>query len=210
MRVHQPHRRGVLHQTGEVMEIRPAADAGGAQWLLRSGVDWQDLVRYGPPGFDVYARIAFPQDSGAGAGSPSGEAPADAVRAALTVLGSYTTTSSQGYAAIWEGWTSMAPPPQAPRVEIPNRVMLLFTGPVEALRDAPAVAWYGSAAGIRQDPHLVWPEDQAWCLACEVDEEIEFTVGCTDAASESLTRALPEAVRRVRYGEQALLYRDAD
>jgi hypothetical protein len=25
----------------------------------------------------------------------------------------------------------------------------------------------------------VWPEDQAWCLACEVDEEIEFTVGCS-------------------------------
>ncbi|RMB58715.1 hypothetical protein EAX62_11280 [Tessaracoccus antarcticus] len=23
-------------------------------------------------------------------------------------------------------------------------------------------------------PHLVWPEDRAWCLACEVDEEIEF------------------------------------
>ena len=26
------------------------------------------------------------------------------------------------------------------------------------------------------EPHLVWPEDQAWCLACEVDEEVEFTV----------------------------------
>ena len=61
---------------------------------------------------------------------------------------SYTTTPSQGYAAIWEGWVSGAPAPQAPRVEIPNRTMLLFTGPVEALRDAPALAWYGSAAGV--------------------------------------------------------------
>jgi hypothetical protein len=190
------------------MEIRPAADADAAQWLLRSDVDWWDLVRYGPPGFDVYVRVAFPQDAGAGAGRPSGEAPADAVRAALTVLGSYTTTPCQGYAAIWEGWTSMAPPPQAPRVEIPHRVMLLFTGPVEALSDAPAVAWYGSAAGIFQDPHLVWPGDQAWCLACEVDEEIEFTVGCSGEASQALARALPGAVRRVRYGEPAPLYRD--
>ena len=191
-----------------VTEIRPAADADAAQWLLRSDVDWWDLVRYGPPGFDVYVRIALAQDVGADADNRSGEAPVDAVRAALAALGSYTATPSKAYAAIWEGWTSMAPPPQAPRVEIPNRAMLLFTGPVEALRDAPAVAWYGSAAGIYQDPHLVWPEDRAWCLACEVDEEIEFTLGCSGEASQALARALPGAVRRVRYGEPAPLYRD--
>jgi len=191
-----------------VTEIRPAADADAAQWLLRSDVDWWDLVRYGPPGFDVYVRIALAQDVGADADNRSGEALVDAVRAALAALGSYTATPSKAYAAIWEGWTSMAPPPQAPRVEIPNRAMLLFTGPVEALRDAPAVAWYGSAAGIYQDPHLVWPEDRAWCLACEVDEEIEFTVGCSGEASQALARALPGAVRRVRYGEPAPLYRD--
>jgi hypothetical protein len=191
----------------KVTAIRPAADADAAQWLLRSDVDWRDLVRYGPPGFDVYARIAFPQDSEAEAGHPSGEAPADAVRAALTTLGAYTTTPSKGYAAIWEGWTSRAATPQAPRVAIPHRAMLLFTGPVDALRDAPALAWYGSAAGVAQEPHLVWPEDRAWCLACEVDEEIEFTVGCSAEAAQALARALP-GVRRVRYGEPAPLYRD--
>jgi hypothetical protein len=191
-----------------VTEIRPAADAGAAQWLLRSDVDWWDLVRYGPPGFDVYVRIALPQDSAADAGNPSGEAPADAIRAALAALAAYTTTPSQGYAAIWEGWTGQAPVPQAPRVEIPNRTMLLFTGPVDALRDTPALAWYGSAAGLYQEPHLVWPEDQAWCLACEVDEEIEFTVGCSEEAAQALARALPGAVRRVRYGQPAPMYRD--
>jgi len=192
-----------------VTQIRPAADAGAAQWLLRSDVDWWDLVRYGPPGFDVYVRIAFPHDSEGDACDPSGGAPVDPVRAALATLGSYTTTPSQGYAAIWEGWTGGAPPaPQAPRVEIPNRAMLVFTGPVEALRDAPALAWYGSAAGVGQGPHLVWPEDQAWCLACEVDEEIEFTVGCSEEVSQALARALPGAVRRVRYGQPAPMYRD--
>ena len=191
-----------------VTEIRPAADPDAAQWLLRSDVDWWDLVRYGPPGFDVYVRIALAQDVGADAGNRSGEALVDAVRAALAALGSYTATPSKAYAAIWEGWTSMAPRPQVLRVEIPNRAMLLFTGPVEALRDAPALAWYGSAACVFQDPHLVWPEDQAWCLACEVDEEIEFTVGCSGEASQALATALPGAVRRVRYGEPAPLYRD--
>jgi hypothetical protein len=191
----------------KVTEIRRAANGRAAQWLLRSDVDWWDLVRYGPPGFDVYVRIALPQYSVTDAGRPSGEAPADTVRAALAILGAYTATSAQGYAAIWEGWTSGKPAPQAPRVEIPNRMMLLFTGPVEALRDAPAVAWYGSAVGCYQDPHLVWPEDQAWCLACEVDEEIEFTVGCSEEAAQALAKALPGAVRQVRYGEPAPLYR---
>jgi hypothetical protein len=54
----------------------------------------------------------------------------------------------------------------------------------------------------------VWPEDQAWCLACEFDEEIEFTMGCSGETSQALARALPGAVRRVRYGEPAPMYRD--
>jgi len=176
--------------------------------LLRSDVDWWDLVRYGPPGFDVYVRIAFSQQLDANVVNPSDQAPADALRTALAVLASYTTTPATGYAAIWEGWVGSMSAPEAPRVEIPNRAVLLFTGPVEALRDAPALAWYGSAAGIAQEPHLVWPEDQAWCLACEVDEEIEFTVGCSDEASQALATTLPGAVRRVRYGEPAPVYRD--
>jgi hypothetical protein len=93
-------------------------------------------------------------------------------------------------------------------VEIPNRAMLLFTGPVDALSDAPALAWYGSLAGGGPAPHLVWPQDQAWCLACEVDEEIEFTVGCSEEAAQALARVLPGAVRRAHYGEPAPLYRD--
>jgi hypothetical protein len=192
-----------------VTEIRPAPDADAARWLLRSDVDWWDLVRYGPPGFDAYVRIAFSRESETEVVNSSDEVPVDAVRTALATLASYTTTPASGYAAIWEGWISGASVPQAPRVEIPNRAMLLFTGPVEALRDAPALAWYGSAAGVeQQEPHLVWPEDQAWCLACEVDEEIEFTVGCSGDASQALARALPGAVRRVTYGEPAPMYRD--
>ena len=192
-------------QTAGMTDVRPASSPDAARWLLRSDVDWWDLVRYGPPGFEVYVRVRFPDpEVGVARGRD-----ADAVRTALTALVEFTSTPARGYAAIWEGWGG-EPNPQAPRVDIPNRAMLLFTGRVDALRDAPALAWYGRADATYQDPHLVWPQDQAWCLACEVDEEIEFTVGCTGAASESLSRALPDAVRWVRYGEPAPLYRDAD
>jgi len=178
-------------------EVRPAATVDAARWLLRPGDDWWDLVRYGPPGFDVYVRIAFAQDV-------AGEDPA--LRVALTTLASYTTTPTIAYAAIWEGWDGGDPPLDAPRVPIPHRTMLLFTGPVGVLRDAPALAWYGSVQGY-QEPHLVWPEDQAWCLACEVDEEVEFAVGCSVDAYRALDKALPGAVRPVHYGDPAPLYR---
>jgi hypothetical protein len=62
-------------------EIRPAANADAARWLLRADVDWWDLVRYGPPGFDVYVRIAFAQD--ADGVDPAGEQPA--LRVALAI-----------------------------------------------------------------------------------------------------------------------------
>ena len=188
-----------MHHNRRVTQISPAPDAESAGWLLRAQVDWWDLVRYGPPGFAAYARIAFPRPS---------ETAVDAVRVALATLASCTSTPACGYVAIWEGWGGGEPAPEAPRVEIPERPMLLFTGPVDALRDAPALAWYGVVGGVRQEPHLVWPEDRAWCLACEVDEEIEFSVGCSLDAVEALATALPGAVRRVQYGEPAPLDRD--
>lgn len=191
-----------MRQTAAVTDVRPAESSEPGRWLLRSDVDWWDLVRYGPPGFDVYVRIAFSPEGA----DPMGEAPA--LRRALAALAAFTGTPATAYAAVWEGWTGGATPPQAPRVPIPHREMLLLTGPVDVLRDAPALAWHGSAQGAYQEPHLVWPQDQAWCLACEVDEEVEFTVGCADDAARALSTALPGAVRRVHYREAAPLYRD--
>jgi hypothetical protein len=63
------------------------------------------------------------------------------------------------------------------------------------------------------ETHRTWPGGsaqsyQAWCLACEVDEEVEFSVGCSVEPSHALARALPGALRRVHYGDPAPLYRD--
>ncbi|WP_445257801.1 hypothetical protein [Nocardioides aurantiacus] len=183
--------------------VRPAADDDPAQWLLQADVDWWDLVRYGPPGFDVYVRIAFAEESARD--EPGAEE--DRVRTALETLVDHTSTPANAYAAIWEGWGGRDPVPDAPRVHIPHRAMLLFGGAVAVLRDAAGSAWSGSAQdGV--EPHLAWPEDRSWCLACEVDEDIEFTVGCSIDAYEALVAALPGAVRRVGYGEQAPLHRD--
>lgn len=179
-----------------VTELRAASNLEAAGWLLEADVSWSDLVRYGPPAFPVYVRVCFAEDN-----------EADTARDALMLLEKYTATPDLGFAAIWEGWTGTESAPSAPRVSIPNRTMLLFTAPVRYLRDVAALAWYGAPARIGQEPHLAWPGDQAWCLACEVDEEIEFTVGCSEEAACALADQLPGIVRRVAYGEAAPMYR---
>ena len=181
-------------------EVRPAFNGDAAAWLLETHVDWWDLVRYGPPGFDVYLRIALDPRP-----PPDRHDQDSSMRLTLATLAAHTSTPKIGYAAVWEGGGG-GPPPDAPRVLIPHRGMLLFTGPVETLRDAPSLAWYGHVQA-RQEPNLVWPSDRAWCLACEVDEEVEFGVGCSFDAFAALTSALPAAVRRVGYGYPAPLYR---
>lgn len=175
-----------------------------AAWLLEPAQDWWDLVRYGPAGFEAYVRVAL------ACPSDPYDATADesTVRIAFGVLRQHTATPLDAYAAIWKGWTSGTSAPQAPRLEIPNRPMLLFTGAVEALWNAPAAAWNDSMGTTGPAPHLAWPQDRAWCVACEVDEEIEFSVGCSNAAAEAIAAALPGHVRRVSYGAESPLYRD--
>lgn len=146
----------------------------------------------------MYVRVAFNPDP-----NPHQDGEDPGLRLALGTLAEHTATPTTAYAAIWEGWTSALPGPPAPRVPIPNRAMLLFTGPVGLLRDAPALAWH-CLGRVYQEPHLVWPADRAWCLAFEVDEEID----CTDDAAQALMQAMPGAVRRAHYGDATPLSRD--
>lgn len=183
-------------------DLRPASHTEPARWLLRPDVHWWDVVRFGPPGFEAYLRIALLNSEGA-----DWDGEHLALRTAIETLAEHTSTPASGYAAVWKGWTQQYPPPGAPRVPIPNRTMLLFAGPVDQLRDAPSLGWW-SERGSLQEPHLVWPEDQAWCVACEVDEEVEFTVGCSAVAAEALVDALPGSVRQVGYGDPVPMFRD--
>jgi hypothetical protein len=50
-----------------------------------------------------------------------------------------------------------------PRVELPHREYLLYTGPVEAAVGA------GGPAHASQGANLWWPQDHAWCAASEID-----------------------------------------
>jgi hypothetical protein len=60
-----------------------------------------------------------------------------------------------------------------PRVQLPNRAYLLFTGLV------------AQGSGWQDGPNLWWPEDRAWCVASEIDLD-ETLVGGTQALIEAI------------------------
>lgn len=135
-----------------------------------------------------------------------------ALAAVVEVLSRSTPPGQPCVMALWEGhgWvdgqgaalhgpsgTVRLPPafPQhvldGPRLRLPDRDHLLFTGPLEAAlqlgRRTPA-----GLAGLREDawlwrqsPSLLWPQDRSWCLATEVDLD-STVVGGPAALVEAL------------------------
>lgn len=108
----------------------------------------------------------------------------------VELLASFTTTAQSCWFGVWEGygwmhgppatvrlvahppgmssappmpeWDLPDPPPPGPRMQIPGRALVLYSGPIEAATafcDFPAL----------QSPNLWWPHDRAWCVATEID-----------------------------------------
>jgi hypothetical protein len=107
---------------------------------------------------------------------PDAEALAD-------ILRNWTRTPERCWFCVWDGYgwdrarqlTPVGQPSQqlpdpipaavrrGPRVHLPCRDYLLYTGPVEA-----ALAG-AELFDEEQSPNLWWPEDQLWCVATEID-----------------------------------------
>jgi hypothetical protein len=61
------------------------------------------------------------------------------------------------------------------RLHHPGRDYLLFSGPLEAGRDldqGPSQDWF-----VPQSPSLMWPTDNSWCVATEVDYNSTLIAG---------------------------------
>jgi hypothetical protein len=141
---------------------------------------------------------------------PDGNLPAELLRILCATLADHTSTPSSCWFCLWDGygWLHGSPsvaimsnhgsipvPPafpaevlKGPRVRLPGRDYLLFTGPLAA---APQLGWtdpYGFF--FPQSPNLFWPHDHAWCVASEID------LCCTlVAGSDALAQALVDDPR---------------
>lgn len=145
------------------MTLGFSADVGAAEWITGSGVPAEQLITFGPSGFEAYARLRFipdptapgqeESDAGIAEDHPS---EIEQIRRALRVLAAYTATPQDCYFCLWEGYSDAPLPPGVRLVEVPHRRYGLLRG---AIGDWEVVA----------PPAFVWPADRRWCLARDVD-----------------------------------------
>jgi hypothetical protein len=186
--------------------VHPARDAGPATWIGASPEvdDWARL-QFGPPCFESYVRVNLTTDDELDAWEEATEPSApkpDSIKEALEVLLDHTTTPDDAYAGIWDGWRMQPALPKAPRIAVAGRSLLLFTGTVLELRFAAGTAWNGEPTDGGAEPHWLWPADHSWFLACEVDEYVDFSIGCSTLASSSLAARFGPRARLVPYGTE--------
>lgn len=156
--------------------------------------------------------IALPPGQPAGPAPWNGQGPergsldlADA-ETLIELLRPHTSSPAACLFCMWDGWgwdTAMyvalpgeAPipvpdpvPPEVrhgPRVQLPGRDYLLYTGPVDA-----ALAFAGSPG---QTPNLWWPADRAWCVASEIDLSWSYVGGSAELIEELIEEPRLEAL----------------
>lgn len=174
------------------MKLNYCPDTSAADWLVHSGTPGEQLITFGPSGFEAFARLRFIPDP---AGPDREEANADIAegrlsdieqtRRALRLLATFTSTPQECYFCLWEGYSDAPLPPQAqrgPLVELPHRRYVLLRG---ALNDIDT--WEADLGGGQSvaPPAFVWPADHRWCLASDVDPHWAG-IGAEHAAIEAL------------------------
>ena len=148
-------------------------------------------------------------------GPERGSLDAADAEALVDLLAEHTTTPAACLFCLWDGWgwdtamyaalpgdAALPEEPQiplrdpvpaevryGPRVRLPGRDYLLYTGPIDA-----ALAFTGPTG---QTPNLWWPADRAWCVASEVDLCWTYVGGSVQLIEDLLADPALEALPAV-------------
>lgn len=171
----------VLHSLHSAVDGQPPARwADVASW---SGVELTPDVDF--------PDIALPEHEPSGAEPWPGQLPevgtlhaADAA-ALASLLAAHTRTPDRCWFCIWEGWGSVVFA-DGPRVQLPYRDYVLFTGSLAAV---PSLM----DAQDGHSPNLWWPDDRAWCVATEIDLAWTYVGGPAALISDVLANPQLEA-----------------
>ncbi|MCX6406289.1 MAG: hypothetical protein NTV28_05155 [Propionibacteriales bacterium] len=172
--------------------MRLVHDAGEAAWLPPAGdATTESTLRFGPAGFEAYARVlqlpdpAFDRQPEAEvADEVLDAAPSDdeLVTRVVEVLGG---SSDDLFLLLWEGYPYRPELPATARFDLGGlRRYALARGTVEDW-----ARWVDEAAephGRAFPPAFAWPADRAWCIAFDVDAHFAG-IG---ASEEAITRLL--------------------
>ncbi|MGL4174804.1 MAG: hypothetical protein ACRCSN_01905 [Dermatophilaceae bacterium] len=174
------------------MSFTFCTETRAADWLLRSTTPREQLLCFGPAGFEAFARLRYipdPAEPGqheADAAVAGGHASdLERTRQALHLLAAFTSTPQECYFSLWDGYSDARLPPQAqhgPLVELPHRRYALFRGALDDI-DHWATA-FGNDASIAP-PAFIWPSDHRWCFASDVDPHWAG-IGAEQAAVDAL------------------------
>jgi hypothetical protein len=169
------HPAGRASAGGEQVEV-PWADVAAAnarithavmEWVALTG-DWRFMTEGGQPGVWDYP--------------PSiGVLPVRQAAGLAAVLERFTTTPSECWFAVWDGYGGAPDSLEAtPRISMPQRPMVLLRGPLSAASTAfPKRGWPESAS-------LWWPEDRGWCVATDIDLMSTYVGGSVECITALL------------------------
>lgn len=169
-----PHASSPNRRYRASVPLEYCADTSPAAWIEHADVPWSQLAGFGPGGFEAYVRLRYiPDPERPGQSETDVELPddhptdCDQAAAALRDLAAFTSTRHEWYFCLCEGNGFVELPPdiaRGPLVEVPHRRYALLRGSaVDADR------WAVFVDGGAPPPAFVWPADQAWCFASDVD-----------------------------------------
>ncbi|WP_407317094.1 hypothetical protein UQW22_11340 [Isoptericola halotolerans] len=155
------------------MSLQRCTDLSAADWIIRSSTPTWQLLTFGPDVFEASARLRLIPDPTA-PGQHEGDVDDEPVHVesegewgarVLRVLTRWTTTPHRVYFAVWlgDGMSDDVPPGQM--LDLPDRPeCALLAGDADDLEPGRSVL-----SGRGRPPAMVWPEDRAWVMACDVD-----------------------------------------
>ena len=200
----------VLHpvSAGGEQESTWAAVATVTRGRVHPAVQWHSLIGAADP----LARRSDRWDDGE---PEKGNLTLNSLQQLCTVLGEHTSTPDECFFAMWDGWGQLrggharvemtrdgrgvpASPLLSPnelsveRVHLPGRAYLLMSGPLTAVSDL--ARYDGPDTWVSQTPALIWPADESWCLASEIDLDSTLVGGPRPAIDQLVSSPSLEAM----------------
>ena len=114
----------------------------------------------------------------------------------VDVLSEFTSTPECCYFGVWEGYGGLDARLDrgAAKLESPHldRAYYIFRGPLDGV-----MSFY-EWSFFHRSPNIWWPEDRAWCVATEIDDQDTFVGGSAACIERVLAHpeleALPIAI----------------
>nr|MCW2727676.1 hypothetical protein [Aeromicrobium sp.] len=169
------------------MSMRPAADVRPADWIEHADQPWYVVATYGPPGLTAYARIGMAGDDEYPDEEIDTRSWVDPDRArwesVIRTLAKFTATPDMIHLGLWDGGGSYRT--VGPYFGNTGRRYAMMSGTLAGALDRTLLSDDGEQ-NVYDVPHLAWPDDRAWVIACDTDEEHNYSVGGTSEAIDAV------------------------